>query len=116
LVPDEPRTYTADEVDAAVTALTEPDRLRHAQEVVTHAAPALQRILDQALDEGGYLSAAGPQVAQLVALEDPEERSVAVRRMIAEEARLGMLVGAAVGFELARELARIPPQDEPKET
>jgi hypothetical protein len=36
--------------------------------------------------------------------------------MIAEEARLGMLVGAAVGFELARELARIPPQDEPKET
>jgi hypothetical protein len=115
-VPDEPRTYTADEVDAAVTALTEPDRLRHAQEVVTHAAPALQRILDQALDEGGYLSAAGPQVAQLVALEDPEERRVAVRRMIAEEARLGMLVGAAVGFELARELARIPPQDEPKET
>jgi hypothetical protein len=115
-VPDEPRTYTADEVDAAVAALTAPDRLRHAQEVVTHAAPALQRILDQALEEGGYLSAAAPQIAQLTALEDPEERRVAVRRMIAEEARLGMLVGAAVGFELARELSRLPPNDDPKET
>ena len=115
-MPDDPRTYTADEVDAAIAALTAPDRLRHAQEVVTHAAPALQRILDQALEDGGYLSAAGPQVAQLTALEDPEERRVAVRRMIAEEARLGMLVGAAVGFELARELARLPPHDHPKET
>ena len=35
------RTYTAAEVDAAIEALQEPERLRHAQEVVTHAAPAV---------------------------------------------------------------------------
>ena len=50
----ERREYTAEEVDAAVEALTDPDRLRHAQEVVTHAAPALQRVVNQALEEGGW--------------------------------------------------------------
>jgi hypothetical protein len=30
----------------------------------------------------------------------------AVRTLVAEETRIGMLVGVAVGFELARELAR----------
>jgi hypothetical protein len=29
-----------------------------------------------------------------------------VRTLVAEETRIGMLVGVAVGFELARELAR----------
>ena len=50
----ERREYTAEEVDAAVEALTDPERLRHAQEVVTHAAPALQRVVNQALEEGGW--------------------------------------------------------------
>ncbi len=36
------------------------------------------------------------------------ERVRAVQTMLAEETRLGMLVGVAVGFELARELAREP--------
>jgi hypothetical protein len=52
------RTYTAAEVDAAIGALREPGRRRHAQEVVTHAAPALQRVPGQALQEGGWLGAA----------------------------------------------------------
>ena len=37
---------------------------------------------------------------------DDEERLRAVRTLVAEETRIGMLVGVAVGFELARELAR----------
>ena len=97
--------YTAEEVDAAVAALTDPDRLKHAQEVVTHAAPALQRILNQALDESGYLRAAGAQIAPVAAIADDAERALAIRTLIAEETRLGMLVGATIGFELARELA-----------
>jgi hypothetical protein len=36
--------------------------------------------------------------------EDDEERVTAVRTLMAEEARIGMMVGVAVGFELAREL------------
>ncbi len=100
--------FTAEQVDAAVEVLSEPDRLQHAQEVVTHAAPALQRVLNAALDEGGYLTASGAQVAQASGVEDPEQRLSAVRTLLAEETRLGMLVGATVGFELARVLMQGP--------
>jgi hypothetical protein len=103
--------FTADQVDAAVAALqADPDRFGHAQEVVTHAAPGLQRILTEALHEGGWFGEAHEhQVARAVATEDPAERSVAVRTLVAEETRLGMLVGVAVGLELARELRKETP-------
>jgi hypothetical protein len=104
-VPD--RTYTADEVDAAVAALSDPDRLKHAQDVLTHAAPGLQRVLNQALHEGGWFAGAHEaQVAGAAGEADPDQRLLAIRTLVAEETRLGMLVGAAVGFELAHELMR----------
>lgn len=103
------RTYTAAEVDAALRALSDPERLRHAQEVVTHAAPALQRVLAEALREGGWFgSAHDDAVARAAAAPDPEERTRAVATLVAEQTRLGMFVGAAVGFELARELQSHP--------
>ena len=106
--------YTAEEVDAAVAALKEPERLAHAQEVVTHAAPTLQRVLADALDAGGWFGAAHEaEVAQAAATADEQERLRAVRTLVAEETRLGMLVGAAVGFELARELQRARAASEP---
>jgi hypothetical protein len=103
-VPD--RRFTAEEVDAAVEALTaDPDRFGHAQEVVTHAAPGLQRILNEALHTGGWFTEAHDgQVTKVAALTDPEERAAALRTLLAEETRLGMLVGVAVGLELSREL------------
>jgi hypothetical protein len=101
----ERREYTAEEVDAAVAVLSDPDRLRHAQEVVTHAAPALQRVVNLALEEGGWFSDAHEgQIARAAGETDAEERLRAVRVLVAEETRLGMLVGVTVGFELAREL------------
>jgi hypothetical protein len=101
------RTYTADEVDAAVARLTEPGRLRHAQDVVTHAAPSLQRLLNDALAEGGFFGEAHEaEIARAVRTEDPDERSRAVRTLVAEETRVAMLVGVAVGFELAHELMK----------
>ena len=103
----EPPSYSAEEVDAAVTALSEPGRFRHAQEVITHAAPSLQRVISEALHEGGWFGdALDAQVAQAAGTEDPSDRMQAVRTLLAEETRLGMLVGATVGFELARELAQ----------
>jgi len=39
-------------------------------------------------------------------VEDQQERTTAVRVLLAEETRLGMLVGVAVGLELARELEK----------
>ncbi len=101
----ERETYSAEQVDAAVAALTDPERLKHAQEVITHAAPALQRILNQALDESGYLRAADAQIAPVAAIADDGERERAIRNLVGEETRLGMLVGATIGFELARELS-----------
>jgi hypothetical protein len=103
-VPD--RRFTAEEVDAAIAALTaDEDRFAHAQEVVTHAAPGLQRILDEALHAGGWFAEAHEgQVAKAAEIADPGERTTAMRTLLAEETRLGMLVGVAVGLELAREL------------
>ena len=105
------RRFTAEEVDAAVEALTaDPDRFGHAQEVVTHAAPGLQRILNEALHAGGWFAEAHDgQIAKVAAVEDPHERTIALQTLLAEETRLGMLVGVAVGLELARELDKGDP-------
>lgn len=108
-------TYTAEQVDAAVAAMSEPGRLDHAQEVVTHAAPALQKILNEALYEGGYFSGAHEAaVAQAAQEPDGEGRVAAIRTLIAEEVRLGLLIGTAVGFQLAHELQ--DPTPPPQET
>jgi hypothetical protein len=105
-VPD--RRFTAEEVDAAVAALSEdPERFAHAQEIVTHAAPGLQRVLDDALFAGGWFGAAHErQVEGAASVDDPAERLAAVRTLVAEETRLGMLVGVAVGIELLSELTK----------
>jgi len=103
-VPDR-RTYTAEEVDAAVEALADPARFAHAQQVVTHAAPGLQRVLNEALAAGGWFGGAHEaEVSKAASEPDVEERTRRVSTLVAEETRLGMLVGVAVGFELAREL------------
>lgn len=100
-------TYTAAEVDDALQALLEPGRLAHAQEVVTHAAPTLQRVLSEALAEGGWFGEAHEaEMRRAWSEPDESERSRAVSTLVAEQTRLGMFVGAAVGFELARELTQ----------
>lgn len=100
--------FTAEQVDAAVAVLqADPERFGHAQEVVSHAAPGLQRILGSALHEGGWFGEAhDAQVIRALDVDDPGGRAAAVRTLLAEETRLGMLVGVAVGLELARELDR----------
>ena len=93
------------DLDAAIAALSEPGRLREAQQLVTRAAPARGRVLDAALDEGGWFDDAHRQaVREAVGKSDPQERADAVQSLIAGELRVGMFVGVAVGFELAREL------------
>jgi len=102
-VPD--RRYSDAEIDAAVEALADPARLREAQDVVARAAPQLQRVLATALESGGWFGAAhDEQVKAAAEPEDPGERARAVATLVAEETRVGMLVGVAVGYELAHEL------------
>jgi hypothetical protein len=106
-VADDRPTYTAEEVDRAVDALGDPERFAHAQEIVTHAAPGLQRVLNEALDAGGWFGDEHDgHVAKVSRTPDEAERLLAVRTLVAEETRLGMLVGVAVGLELAHELIR----------
>ncbi len=91
---------------AAVEALSEPGRLQEAEELVARAAPELQRVLGHALHDGGWFDTAhGAAIQEAVGSDVVEERIRAVRILCAEETRLAMLVGVAVGFQLARELA-----------
>jgi hypothetical protein len=100
------RSYTDAELDAAIAAIADPERLRGAQDLVARSAPSLQRVLGAALNDGGWFDAGHEQaVREAAQLADPADRLRSVRTLIAEETRLGMLVGVAVGFELARELA-----------
>ena len=101
-----PRAPTDAELDAAIAAINQPERLREAEDLVARAAPALQRVLAAAIAEGGWFDLAHEQaVREAIGEADPDQRVLAVRTLLAEETRLGMLVGVAVGFELFRELA-----------
>ncbi len=97
--------YSDADLDAAIAAISDPGRLREAQDVVARSAPSLQRLLATALEEGGWFDMAHDQaVREATGVDDPGQRERAIRTLLAEETRLGMLVGVAVGFELAREL------------
>jgi hypothetical protein len=99
------RPFTDTELEAAIEALTNPDRFSEAQALVEQAAPQLNRLLGLALQEGGWFDPAHDSAVRGAALtEDPDERVTRVRTLMAEEARIGMMVGVAVGYELAREL------------
>jgi hypothetical protein len=101
----ERRAYSDAEVEAAVEALTDPARLEDAQRVVASAAPGLQRILEQALEDAEWFgSAHRAEVLRAAGVADPEERLDAVQRLISEETRVSMLIGVAVGYELAHVL------------
>ena len=105
-----PERHSDAEIDAAIEALSDPQRLEEAQRLVAAKAPQLQRILDQALDAADwYGSAHQAEVLRAAGRPDPDERLAAVRTLIAEETRVSMLIGVAVGYELAQILTRGEP-------
>lgn len=100
------RVYTDAELDTAIAAISDPSRLKAAQELVMRTAPALQQVLGMALQEGGWFDAGHDQaVREATGRDDHADRAREVRTLLAEETRLGMFVGVAVGLELARALA-----------
>ena len=101
------RAHSEEELNAAIDALSEPDRLREAETIVASAAPKLQHILAQALEAGGWFGEShDAQVLKAATLPDSDERVTAVRSLLAEEARMGMMVGVAVGWALSEELSK----------
>jgi hypothetical protein len=99
------RSYSAAAVEAAIEALSDPERLEEAQRMVGANAPGIQRILNEALHAADWFGSAH-QAAVLEAAGKPavDDRVTAVRTLIAEETSVSMLIGVAVGYELAHEL------------
>jgi hypothetical protein len=93
------------DLGAAIERLLDPERFAAAERVVAQAAPDLQKVLAAALAEGGWF--AEPHEAEALkaaTTPDPDERIAAVRSLLAEEARMGMMVGVAVGWALKEEM------------
>jgi hypothetical protein len=99
------RAYSAADVEAAIEALSAPGRLEEAERLVAASAPGLQRILNEALHAADWFgSAHQAAVLEAAGKPDVDERLAAVRTLVAEETGVSMLIGVAVGFELAHEL------------
>jgi hypothetical protein len=97
--------FTDEEIERAIESLTQPGRFEEAEARVAGMAPALQRILGEALASGGWFGEAhDSQVRRAAGDPDETDRLAAVRTLLAEETRVGMLVGVAVGWELSRQL------------
>lgn len=100
MLPDEER------LEAAIERLAEADRFAEAETIVARAAPQLQRLLATALAEGGWFGETHEaETLKAATVPDAEERIAAVRTLLAEEARMGMMVGVAVGWALNEELS-----------
>jgi hypothetical protein len=98
--------YSDEDLQAAIERLTEAGRFGEAERIVARAAPSLQRVLAAALDEGGWFGEShDAEVLKAATTPDPEQRLAAVRTLLAEEARIGMIVGVAVGWALHAELS-----------
>lgn len=96
---------TDEQLEAAIERLADAERFSEAERIVARAAPQLQKVLAAALAEGGWFGESHEAEALKAAtVPDPEERITAVRSLLAEEARMGMMVGVAVGWALHGEL------------
>jgi hypothetical protein len=100
------RRYSDEEIDAAIDAISDPSAFSEAERAVARAAPRLQRVLAEALAAGGWFGEAHEaELLKAATAPDPDERLQAVRTLLAEEARMGMMVGVAVGWALAEKLS-----------
>jgi hypothetical protein len=101
------RAYSHAEVEAAIQALADPARLEQAQRMIAANTPGIQRILNEALEAAEWFGSAH-RAAVLEAAGKPavDDRVTAVRTLLAEETNVAMLIGVAVGYELAHELMR----------
>lgn len=106
-------SYSEAELQAAVEALTDAERFREAESLVAASAPALQRVLAEALASGGWFEEPHQRaIADVAGRESVEERDAAMRALLAEESRLAMMIGVAVGWTLAGELGASGPSPE----
>jgi hypothetical protein len=98
-VPDDAR------LEAAIERLVDAERFAEAERIVARTAPQLQKVLATALAEGGWFGESHEaESLKAATVPDPDERVAAVRSLLAEEARMAMMVGVAVGWALKQEM------------
>jgi hypothetical protein len=96
---------TDEQLEAAIERLADAQHFSEAERIVARAAPQLQKVLAAALAEGGWFGEShDAEALKAATVPDPEQRITAVRSLLAEEARMGMMVGVAVGWALHGEL------------
>jgi hypothetical protein len=97
-------------LDAAIERLTDSERFSDAERIVARAAPQLQRVLAAALADGGWFGDSHKsETLRVATVPDPDERIAAIESLLAEEARMAMMVGVTVGWALHEEMNQ--PQD-----
>ena len=103
--------YSDEQIDAAIEAISDPEVFRETERQVVRAAPRLQRIFAEALGAGGWFGEShDAELLKAATTPDEEARLTAVRTLLAEEARMGMMVGVAVGWALAEKLEQQGPE------
>ncbi len=104
--------YSDAELEAAIDQISGSAGLREAELLVDRAAPQLQMILAKALESGGWFGESHEaELRRALELEDEAARSTAIRTLLAEETRMGMMVGVAVGWALAERLRQSDPKE-----
>ena len=97
--------YSDEQIDAAIEAISDPSRFSEVESAVAKAAPRLQKVLAEAMHAGGWFGESHEaQALKAATVPDEEARLTAVRTLLAEETRIGMMVGVAVGWALAERL------------
>jgi hypothetical protein len=108
-----PAHITQTQLEAALTALQTPGRFDTAERLLAQIAPGLQGILNEALRTGGWHEgSSAEQIERALFGADSKQARETLANMLVEETRLAMLVGVAVGIELARELRLDEPDDD----
>ena len=96
-----------EELAAAVERLSDPDRFREAEQVVSRVAPGLSSVLVTALGQGGWFGESHQsETLKAATIPDEDQRLTAVRALLTEETQMGMMVGVAVGWVLRQELGQ----------
>lgn len=111
--------YEKSEIEGVIDELGQAPGLDAVEARLSQVAPQLQNLLDDALRAGGWFDDAHESLVLRAATHpDDDQRISEVRNFVLEQTRLGMLVGVAVGWEIAERLAarspELPTGDQPK--
>jgi hypothetical protein len=94
-----------EDLAAAVERLSDPERFREAEQIVSRVAPGLTSVLVTALGSGGWFGESHQsETLKAATIPDEDQRLTAIRALLTEETQMGMMVGVAVGWALHQEL------------